>query len=263
MLRRPERRFFTRLDKSGVGKQSASFWAWSFQVLILAGLTCWAIFDKRFEATLASTWGWMSGLVSGDASVEILSASDNSLRIAVLLGTFAAALGHLLWLLSSLFIGRHAMRGLSSWLALMLVAMFWFALAIHVSNLAWFGKHLRMTQQVESLEWLAEPIRSNWPTQDGDSERLGPYMAYPVGRPTVLLMLTPPSLWENDIRISSIVRTEPGSVRFQLSGVEGDVWAEWHPDGETPNSFRTGLGEHLKLDRYSQMSEHWYLARYR
>ena len=52
-------------------------------------------------------------------------------------------------------------------------------------------------------------------------------------------------------------------IRFELVGAEQGDWIEWHPDESVPASFLSGLGEPYEIERYQQLSENWFLVRYR
>ena len=47
-----------------------------------------------------------------------------------------------------------------------------------------------------------------------------------------------------------------------LAGSEVGDWVEWHPEGSSPASYRSGLGPSHELHRYTDFGDGWYLVRY-
>jgi hypothetical protein len=119
-----------------------------------------------------------------------------------------------------------------------------------------------MSWSVEQLEPLAERLRDQWPRGDSQLPEIGPFTAYPFGRPSVLLLMQPPSLNRESVHVSAIERSESGALRFQLGGSVANDWAEWHPETSRPRSFVGGLQDAHQLKAYSRLGSGWYLVRY-
>lgn len=128
-------------------------------------------------------------------------------------------------------------------------------------RLAWFGKTLRLNPRVDRMELLAEQLQNDWPTEDGEIAGLGPFNSYPFGEPSMLLLLTPFPLEGSDTVISAIGRSGD-TLRFQLGGVDGGDWIEWHPKYERPQSFTGGLSDRHRLQQCAPLRPRWYLVRY-
>jgi len=124
------------------------------------------------------------------------------------------------------------------------------------------GKRLRWVPRVDRFQMLAERLIQEWPTEDGEIPGLGPYTSYPIGKPTVLLLLTAYPLEGTDTVISAIERSGE-TIRFQLGGADGGDWIEWHPRKQLPATFTGGLADPHQLERFSSLRSRWYLVRYR
>lgn len=138
----------------------------------------------------------------------------------------------------------------------------WGGLLISYESIAWQGKRFRSLDRVSAMDKLAIRLDDDWPAEDGEIDGLGPYMAYPFGKPTVLLLLTPYPLDRTDTVISAIERSTDGALRFQLGGVDGGDWIEWHGNQTRPTSFTGGLSERFNVSQYVPLREDWYLVRY-
>ncbi len=84
-------------------------------------------------------------------------------------------------------------------------------------------------------------------------------MAYPQGRPRMLLMLTS----DSSPAVSAVELADDGALGFELSGDESGTWLEWHPVGSTPQAFTGGLESEYDFGRAAPLGRGWYLVRYR
>ncbi|MEM8668491.1 MAG: hypothetical protein AAGG48_13315 [Planctomycetota bacterium] len=138
----------------------------------------------------------------------------------------------------------------------------WCGIIIRYESIAWQGKRLRSMGRVNALDELAFTLRNNWPKEDGEIEGLGPFTAYPFGDPSVLLLLTPYPLDGTDTVIAAVERSPQGVLRFQLGGIDGGDWIEWHGGSSRPANFVGGLSERYSVTQYTPLRESWYLVRY-
>lgn len=236
-------------------------WLWLFSAGQCLVLVAWMILDPRFDAVVYRLQ-MASGL--GGAS---RGAATNGLPVAVCAGLLAGliasvVLTHLLAFIR-LFWGSRPHRALGTWLAYVTFVCLWIAMAMNWAHVTWWGKQLRLRNQVGGFEAVARELRVAWPRDDGQLATLDPFMAYPVGDPATLVMLTLPDTTRAGTSFSVIDRGESGALRFQLTGREAGDWLEWHPADEQPSSFIGGLWDAHELEQYWDLGEGWYLVRYR
>ena len=225
---------------------------WFSQVAVLVATTLWAFCDPYFEATIQA-------LPARNAES---AAHCGTLRLAVvyLIITFAVLTKlRLFWG----FVGTPArFRSLKALLCITTLIGLWCALAIQLPAVAWRGKQVRLAARLAEFELIAKSLRSHWPTDDGERPELGPFMAYPFGVPSTLVLLTPPTLSTSGTSICTVERLPTGAVLFRLSGIEEGDWIEWHPEHQQPRSFTGGLGDSYVLYAKLELGQGWYLVRY-
>ncbi|PHQ33948.1 hypothetical protein CEE69_18090 [Rhodopirellula bahusiensis] len=215
-------------------------------------LAIWAAADPSF-ADLAK---------GGFLSREWMSA--NPVRSVGIGLTAILAVGSLLGLLVQFFARSSPTtqhRSLAQLLAVVTLAGFWFAFATHVDSIAWQGKRARFALRVEGLERIVAPLREEWPERDGELPAIGPFMAYPFGRPTTLVLLQAPSVAQQSVYVSAI-ELQDGAIKLQLTGTDGGDWAEWHPPKSRPSSFVGGLSDPHEMETATPIGRGWYLVRY-
>jgi hypothetical protein len=88
-------------------------------------------------------------------------------------------------------------------------------------------------------------------------------MAYPVGDPATLIMLTLPVMPRTSTSFGVVERGDTGAIKFQLVGPERNDWLEWHPEGEQPGDFVGGILDVYKLERSVALGDGWHLVRYK
>lgn len=159
--------------------------------------------------------------------------------------------------------GHASARSLRSWIAVTTMCCVWLAALVNWPTLAHFGKRHRLQKHVASFEPIAQALQESWPANDGTRSDIGAFMAYPAGQPSVLILLTLPSLSNTDASLVAIEKGQQQQLRFELAGSEHGDWLEWHPEGTVPASFIGGLRETYQLERFSKIRDNWYLAAYR
>lgn len=256
---------------------------WILHLLSLAAFAVWLAADPLF-------WPALQELSSGS-----LKASSGGVRCWGILLLLAIAVGSFLWLgwqfmwggrlrlsrtVPPLGIGASEVscckerrpctrlpkpgssRSLRRLLAATTVVALWSALCVQHELVAWHGKRARFAFRIAELESIASPLRNDWPARDGDLPLIGPFMAYPFGRPSTLVLLQAPQLASQRIYVSAVERCDDGAIKLQLTGTDGGDWAEWHPQGSHPKSFVGGLADAHHLNVASSIGDGWYLVRY-
>ena len=166
-------------------------------------------------------------------------------------------------MLAGLALGSPRQRGLRAWLLFTTLAAGWLALAMSWRDLQWASQTSRLRSQIAEFEALVEPLRKQWPNEDGVLPKFGPFSSYANGQSRVLLMLTSPKdAAQRGWGIATIERSPAGGVRFELEGAEEGAWVEWHPQGEAPASFIGGLATTEELQRSMPLSGGWFATRY-
>jgi hypothetical protein len=132
----------------------------------------------------------------------------------------------------------------------------------HEADLTWWGKQQRLRACLDDFESARSELCNRWPDRDGTLSTIGTFMAYPVGRPTVLILLISPPMPRSGIAFSAIERGASGALRFQLKGTEQGAWVEWHPRGQQPASFVGGLMDRHEIERVRRLGGNWYVVGY-
>ena len=238
-------------------------YVWWVNVSLMGAVVVWALADPHFVSTARAAGSWAAGWFSGEPSaVENAPTLPDEPAVAFALVSVAIA-ASLLRLAVGLFGRCQQFRSLRALLVFTALTGGWFALAVQSSEIAWQGKRLRLSGHLAEFEALARPLRSGWPSRDGDSPELGPYMAYPIARPSTLILLTPPEISGSGASVCAVERMPEGGLLFQLSGAEAGDWLAWHPDSAQPKSFVGGLGDRHALVDSLELGRGWYLVRYR
>ncbi len=161
-----------------------------------------------------------------------------------------------------LVLGRMADRSIRSWMAMTGLIAMWLTCLGNWHEIGWLGKQRRAVRYVEIFEPVARALKLNWPSQGGVHAELGPFLAYPAGRPRSLLLMSCPTMSSGFPSFDGVELTTNDGVAFQMKGTDGGDWLEWHPSQSQPASYVTGLHQKLKLHRSVAMKDGWYLVRY-
>ena len=236
---------------------------WSLVGLLLLVLVGWAFFDPRFDVRGSHAYDSFDearlGVLTG---TQVFNIAGSFFRFALHLAITTAILGILVFLALGLVWGAKQYRSLKAFLMFVTLVSLCVGLLIGLPNVAWYGKQMRVGRLLSTLYPCVAELQDDWPLEDGRSSTLGPYMAYPIGGPTALVLLSPPVLGQSTTKVSMVERSETGALRFLLAGTEFGDWLEFHPDGHLPSSFVGGLLQHFELSRYQDLGDGWYLVRY-
>ena len=134
----------------------------------------------------------------------------------------------------------------------------WLTLLVAWPEFAWQGQRLRMRANLSEFDAIAAALRDDWPKTDGERAGLGSFMAYPQGKPRMLMMLKS----ETTPAVAAVERADDGTLGFDLRGDESNTWLEWHPDGSKPRDFVGGLEGQYDFGRAAPLGRGWYLVRY-
>lgn len=234
---------------------------WVVNLAALFGFIAWAYVDARFVQTFRTLKTEVQLFLSnGDL---LFSLEPPSVRIYVLRTIAFSALTSGLALFAGLLLGPRQHRRLPSWFAFVAIVALWLGAWVNWPEIAWLGQQRRLRADIAGFETMATSLRANWPKADGERPLLGPFMAYPVGKPSVLLLLTTPETPSSQIAIAAIEHSPNGRLCFQLSGAETGAWLEWHPPGSEPASFVGGLLTDYRVERYEALAPEWFLVRYK
>ena len=256
----------TRCSRPGVNVRLPDRVCWILQAVSLAAAAIWLCCDPAAERLVGMLHPNLDQPLS---AVREMAVQFGWMRGSLLVAIAATSLGSFAWWVSRMSRrpqGRQTQRSgvLRSLKSLLIFTAFcagWFALAANASSLVWQGKRARLAWNVERLNTIVEPLRKHWPSRDDQLPGIGYWMAYPFGKPSVLLLMKPPPI-DGHLFVSAVQHLDSGALLLQLSGTPGNDWAEWHPKNSRPASFVGGLGDAHELGGYSSLGDGWYLVRY-
>lgn len=157
--------------------------------------------------------------------------------------------------------GPSRQRSIAGYLRFTAIVCGWLALATGWEAVYGWGQLRRVTADLPAFEAMAKRLDAAWPTEDGSSGDFGPYMAYPKGAPTCLLMLGQTKLPGSSLLVSAVERSD-GAIRFELSGAERTAWVVWRADDAPAETFNSGLGGNYVVAGEDRVAPHWRLVRY-
>lgn len=233
---------------------------WTINIVALCGLAIWIFCDGRFTDATRELWSIPFRSTGRGSTTFGAPWYIGRVMLLRLIGILVA--GSAFGIFLGLFFGAHSHRRLRSWFAFTMLIAAWLTLFASWRELAWQGQALRLVGRLAGFETIADDLRKDWPTIDGERTHIGPFMAYPIGQPTMIMMLTTPEVPNTRTSFSSVEQGDGGILRFELVGDEPGVWLEWHPPGSVPQSFVGGLMNNYLLERYSPLTDRWYLVRY-
>ncbi|TWT49620.1 hypothetical protein Pla22_48170 [Rubripirellula amarantea] len=234
---------------------------WIIHIVTLIAFPLWIAVDPSVESIMqrldfSDAMGNTDWFRFGAFSITSVVAA------VTLIALFARMLGRSKNALDS---SKNALgsRSIRQLFVLVGVIAIWCSVGRYHQSIAWQGKRIRFASRVDQLEAIASTFRDDWPTTDGQRNAVGPFMAYPFGRPTTLVLLEAPRIESRLVYISAIERCANGAIKLQLTGTDGGDWAEWHPPNSRPSSFIGGLSDPHELETATSIGRGWFLVRYR
>jgi hypothetical protein len=234
---------------------------WLVNVTAFLGLVVWILSDGQFSTVTEMLRARIYAVL--ERGLSALAYTWYARRVFALAITGVVAAVSFVGIFLALFFGAASHRRVRSWFAFTLLLAAWLALLGSWHELAWRGQVFRFQGRISGYDTVAESLRNNWPNIDGERPNIGPFMAYPIGNPTMLMMLRSPDVPGTKSSFTSVERGDDGTLRFELVGDEPNSWLEWHPRDSVPASFTGGLENEYALDRYTRLRNDWFLARYR
>jgi hypothetical protein len=235
---------------------------WIANLAALCVLTAWIWRDGRFAETAVKFTANVQSLLAFNGTVitrEPIIAQRFWLLNALAVVATLSAVG----IFTGLFLGPPAHRRVRSWFAVTLLAVMWLTLWTTWPNLLWRGQAFRLRGELADFQKVASSLDKGWPTNDGERAELGPFLAYPMSKPQVLMLLSNAYVPGTNMSFSLIERSDQGALRFELAGDELGAWLEWHPAHDMPIGFVGGLSERHELDRFTPLGNDWFLVRYK
>ncbi|WP_146430628.1 hypothetical protein [Blastopirellula retiformator] len=226
-------------------------------LLVLGG---WILLEADGGASWNALVAWRMADPAGEMShAGAARASPNACFLMAWLLSVGGLSLAIAW--GTILVGPRGYRNLRCWLATITLTGAWLGFFVNVQELVWSGYRYRLQTALPHCMTATGRLQADWPRRDGEREPWGPYMAYPIARPTMLMLMTTPEI-SPGIRASSIERSHAGGVRLELAGEEQGVWLEWHPPGELPDSFLGGLEDPHTLRRWSALGDGWFVVKY-
>jgi hypothetical protein len=236
---------------------------WCVNFALLVGLCVWAFVDARFGPTAHFLKADTQRLLGQSSHVWTYRSRALEPRLHALFWTLVSGGVSGVILFVTMFFGPRRHRRMRSWLLFTGLLAGWLTALVSWPEIAWRGQQRRLQAELAGFERLAQSLRDDWPRRDGERPGLGPFNAYPVGKPRMLMMSTWAPHWPGEIPIARVELTFGGALCFQLTGDESGAWLEWHPLGEKPTSFVGGRQDNHRLERSTPLGRGWFLVRYR
>lgn len=233
---------------------------WGIQAAALIMLCGWLAFDTQTSGLSTDTnSGWYQSVVS---FFYLAMEFDTCRMVCMVLLIATPCLSLLCWTASTL-VGKCENRSIISFLAIMSVVAAWLSCLGCWHDVGWFGKSLRSRSYIAALEPIKCELEDSWPVNNGERSHIGPFLAYPSSRPTSLILMSCPKTPPGTPSCNGVERTPNGGLGFPMIGNDGGDWIEWHPQGRSPTSYRTGLQQELVLHRVAHLRDGWFLVRYK
>ena len=176
---------------------------WGVNLLTFFGLCAWIAWDGQFSEAAS-----MLPAKLGRRLDEVVTlgwpVSQHTARLLGLALAGVLALGSTIGIFASLFLGSRAHRRVRSWLAFTVLVSAWLALAVSWRELAWQSQTVRLKWNLTGFEAVADTLRTDWPAADGERMGVGPFMAYPHGNPSMLMLLTTPDVAQTSALFAAI-----------------------------------------------------------
>ncbi|GAB5405571.1 MAG: hypothetical protein Aurels2KO_38020 [Aureliella sp.] len=227
------------------------------QFLLMLGFVSWNYCDARLE-TLEIPQVLLFRPPETTLSVSL---RDGLARMFSVLIWLAILIG--LFSLSAVFWAGKGYRSLRYAGVLSVVLALWLSIFSQWSTIAWQGHQARAAAIADELRPLARQLTKDWPRYDGENKQLGPFMAYPSGKPRTLILLKPIPIGHQFGSLAAIDRGSDGQLRFELSRGTDSMWLEWSAHGApTQTNFTNGIGSVYRRGETISVDSNWRVSRF-
>lgn len=250
------RRFVRSLLSKGVVRT-----AWLLNVAVLVATVVWLLRDGKFAEGAAAFNKHVSAIVGPGSPLTVvpplLWPRIDGIWIVLVVGFLSVVL-----IISGLVAGSEGHRGIRAWLAAMILLAAWLTLFTQWPSIVWQGQAMRIRWSVAEFDALGQKLLADWPQNDGEIDNLGPFMAYPIGKPRTLMLVKTPLVPGTPFSLATIERGEVNDLYFQLAGNDEGVWVVRNPGDKEPKSFFSGLdGEYIPV-RFKPLRDGWFMVNY-
>ena len=257
--------YFNRLARGLLSRQVVWVY-WVINISLFVGLLAWIFRDGEFSKVanlISQSASWKDTFLPNGAFPHSLTTHVQILQV-ILIATVFSGIG----IFAALFAGSRTNRNLRSWLAVMFALAAWLTLFSVWPDYAGYARAWRIRSNLPAMEKLATTLLANWPTGDGQLPEIGPFTAYPIGKPSTLMLLTTPTVPGTNIQISEINRYADSELQLRLVGFGEGVWLAYVPLQKQPSlnlSCINGLGSELELERgrFLSLGSNWFLVQCR
>jgi hypothetical protein len=234
---------------------------WIVNGLLLVATLIWILRDGQFAEGLAAFQTHIAAFANEKSPLAVVPplmwSRVDALWVILLGGSVSMVL-----IVGGLAFGSGIHRGTRAWLVLMLLVAGWLTLMTAWPEIAWRGQVWRVCGSVSQFAELTQKLTTAWPESDGQTTELGGFMAYPIGKPRTLMLLTTPQVPGSAINISTVERGDDGAWHYQLAGNDEGAWVVFDKQHESPQPFFSGLEGEYMPQKYAILAPGWFLVQY-
>ncbi len=247
--------------RAGLLSRSAVRFYWCVNVLMLLVILVWILRDGKFSEAVVAFHRHVAALGNEQSALTVVPPLLWP-RVDALWFVLVAGLLSTMGIFAGLVAGAGVHRGVRAWLAVTLVLAGWMTLFKTWQEITWWGQAWRLRGSITEFDKLAQKLLADWPANDGEIIGLGPFMAYPIGKPRTLMFMATPQVPGTALAVSTIERSEADDLHFKLAGNEEGVWIVRHSGVDEPHSFFSGLeGQYIPV-KFRRLKPGWFLVRY-
>ena len=236
--------------------------AWATNAALLVAAFGW-IFLFGQSHNIIGLMQFKTGSADPLLGIVVRDPSRMSIGVTVGLIGIVVAISTAVVMLASLFAGSSRFRTTRMWLVFTAIVCGWLGISVGWPAIYWIGQQQRVKSVLPAASSMVEGLKGEWPTGDSTLPDIGPFLAYPVNAPAVLLPLTDATFPKTGVRFTAVERTGDNVMRFELGGSEAGAWLERRADGSEPLSFVGGLDSEYVMVQAARLSAEWFLVRYR
>lgn len=236
--------------------------AWIANVAVLLAAFWWVYFEPRSLQTMQSFQKPLASVPTLLSFEKIKSIATSRPMVGIVAIAAVTAMITVIAMALGTMMGGRRFRTLRMWLAFTAIFAGWLTFLVAWQDVYWHGQQRRMRPVLRHAETMARFLEMSWPEDDGELTGIGPFLAYPKGKPTTIMPLKWVTIPNTLLRFSTVERTDPNVIGFELTGDEAGAWLEWRGDDHAPEAFKSGLDTRYNVGRYTRLAPHWFLVRY-